>query len=128
MAIDYFTKWVEAETLASIMPTKIMEFIYKNIFYRYRVPHTNVSGNDTQFDCEEFKELCDDLQIKKVFTLVMRTQANEQVKAVNKMIKHTLKTKLKDLRGRWVYELPKLLWAYKTTARSTTRETSFSLA
>ena len=44
------------------------------------------------------------------------------------MIEHNLKTKFKDLRGRWANELPKVLWPYMTTARSTTRETSFSLA
>ena len=57
MVIDYFTKWVEAEALASITPVKIREFVYKNILFRY--------------DCEELKEFCDDLQIKKVFTSVV---------------------------------------------------------
>ena len=70
MAIDYFTKWVEVETLASIIPTKIKEFVYKNIVCRYGVPHIIVFDNSTQFDCDELKEFCDDLQIKKAFSLV----------------------------------------------------------
>ena len=45
VAVDYFTKWVEAEALASITPEKIKEFIYKNIFCRYGVPHTIISDN-----------------------------------------------------------------------------------
>ena len=44
------------------------------------------------------------------------------------MIKHNLKTKLEDLKGRWVDELPEVLWAYRTTARTPIGETSFSLA
>ena len=44
------------------------------------------------------------------------------------MIKHNLKMKLEDLKARWVNELPTVLWAYKTTARSTTGETLFLLA
>ena len=40
MVVDYFTKWVETEALASITPAKIKEFIYKNIVYRYEVPYT----------------------------------------------------------------------------------------
>ena len=47
VAINYFTKWVEAEALASIMPIKIKEFVYKNIICWYGVPHTIVSDNDT---------------------------------------------------------------------------------
>ena len=38
-----------------------------------------------------------------------------------------MKTKLKDLKGMWAYKLPEVLWAYRTTARSTTREIMFSL-
>ena len=61
VAVDYFTKWVEAEAFASIMPTKIKEFIYKNIVYRYGVPHTIISNNSKQFDYDEFKEFCNNL-------------------------------------------------------------------
>ena len=61
VAVDYFTKWVEVETLASITPAKIKEFVYRNIVCRYRVPHTIVSDNETQFNCDEFKEFYDDL-------------------------------------------------------------------
>ena len=47
---------------------------------------------------------------------------------MNKMIKHNLKMKLEDLKGRWADELPKVLWVYKITARMSTGETAFSLA
>ena len=46
---------------------------------------------------------------------------------MNKTIKHNLKTKLKNLKGRWADNLPEVLWAYRTTARSTTGETPFLL-
>ena len=62
VAVDYFTNWVEEEALAPITPTKIKEFIYKNNICWYEVPHTIVSDNGTQFDCNEFKEFYDDLQ------------------------------------------------------------------
>ena len=61
VAFDYFTKWVEAEALASITPVKIKEFLYKNVNCWYRVPHTIISNNGTQFDCDEFKEFYNDL-------------------------------------------------------------------
>ena len=47
MAVDYFTKSVEAEVLASIRPAKINEFIYKNNVYRYGVPHTIIFDHGT---------------------------------------------------------------------------------
>ena len=110
MAADYFTKWVEEEALASITPAKIKEFVYKNIVCWYRVPHIIVSNNGTWFECEEFKGFYDDLQIKKVFSSVPRPQANGQVKMVNKPIKHNLKTKLKNLKGKWAAISWKCFW------------------
>ena len=121
VAIDYFTKWVEAEALASITPAKIKKFVYKNIIYHCRVPHTIVSDNDKQFDCGKFKEFCDNLQIKKVLSSVARLQANGQVEAINKTIKHNLKTKLEELKGRWADELSEVHLAYRTTVRTLTR-------
>ena len=89
--------------------------------------HTIISDNGKQFNCNEFKEFCENLQIKKSFSSVVRPQANGQVEAINKTIKHNLKTKLEDLKGRWVDELPKVLWAYRITARTPTGKTLFSL-
>ena len=39
-----------------------------------------------------------------------------------------LKTKLENLKGKWVEYHPKVLWAYRTTRRSATQETPFALA
>ena len=40
-----------------------------------------------------------------MFSSVALPQANGQVKAVNKTIKHNLKTNLEDLKVKWVDEL-----------------------
>ena len=71
-------------------------------------PHTIISYNGTQFDCDEFKEFYDDFQIKKAFSSVVRPEANGQVEAMNKTINYNLKTKLKNLKGRWVDDLPEV--------------------
>ena len=39
-----------------------------------------------------------------------------------------MKTKLKDLKERWAEGVPKMLLAYRTTARTLTGETPFLLA
>ena len=38
-----------------------------------------------------------------------------------------IKTKLDDVKGAWLKELPNVLWAYRTTARTLTGETPFRL-
>ncbi|XP_074377924.1 uncharacterized protein LOC141719443 [Apium graveolens] len=58
---------------------------------------------------------------------VYHLQSNGQTEVVNKIIKHTLKTKLEERKVNWPKELPKVLWSYNTTPRSTTRESSLML-
>ena len=128
VAVDYFTKWVEAEPLSTITSKRMVQFCYKNIVCRYGIPNKIVSDNGLQFDSAEFRKFCDDLDIKKGFSAVIHPQANGQVEAVNKILKQNLKTKLDEHKGAWAEELPNILWAYRTTAKTTTGETPFSLA
>ena len=46
---------------------------------------------------------------------------------MNKTILNGLKRRLDGAKGRWVEELPNVLWAYITTPRRSTGETPFSL-
>ncbi|KAM6594123.1 hypothetical protein CsatA_001826 [Cannabis sativa] len=128
VAVDYFTKWAAAKALATITATKLREFVYNSIICRFGIPYKLISDNGKQFDCKEMRQLCDDLGIKKAFSAVAYPQSNKQTEAVNKIIKHTIKGKLKERKGTWPHELPQVLWAYNTTPRSTTGETPFSLS
>lgn len=112
VAVDYFTKWVEVELLKSITVEKIVKFCYNNIICQYGIPHKIVSDNGLQFDCPEFRKFCEDLGIKKSFSVVIHPQANGQVEAINKILKQNLKTKLDEHKGAWPEELPNVLWAY----------------
>ena len=54
-------------------------------------------------------------------------QGNGQVEVVNKVIINELKKRLDDEKGRWVEELPHILWTYRTTPRRSIGETLFSM-
>ncbi|XP_030940261.1 uncharacterized protein LOC115965227 [Quercus lobata] len=54
-------------------------------------------------------------------------QGNGQAEAVNKVIVNGLKKRLDDAKGRWVEELPHVLWTYWTTPQRSTRETPFAM-
>ena len=38
VAIDYFTKWVEAELVTTITEARITSFVWKNIICKFGVP------------------------------------------------------------------------------------------
>ena len=46
---------------------------------------------------------------------------------MNKILKGTLKKKLQACKGKWPEELPRVLWAYWTTERTSTGHTPYSM-
>ena len=87
-----------------------------------------MSDNGKQFDNPKFRDLCAELGIKNYYSSPAHPQSNEQAEAPIKTLKAALKTKLEDLKGKWVEYLPEVLWAHRTTRKLTTQETSFALA
>ena len=121
VGIDYFMKWVEVEPLANIrdVDVDVKRFVWKNIVTRFRVPYVLISDNGFQFDSE--------LGITNRYSTPAYPQGNGQAEAVNKVIVSWLKKMLDDAKGKWVEELPHVLWTYRTTPRRSTGETSFSM-
>ena len=87
-----------------------------------------VSENGKQFDNSAFREFYSELGIKNHYSLLAHPQANEQVEVMNWSFLKIIKTRLEGAKGIWPDELPSILWAYQTTARTPTGETSFQLA
>ena len=67
IAIDYFTKWVEAEALATITEAKVQNFVWKNIVCRFGIPRTIISDNGRQFDSQAFRTFCSNLGIRNKY-------------------------------------------------------------
>ena len=70
VAVDYFTKWVEAKELAKISTTKVEKFMWNNIICRFGIPQQVITDNGTQFSSEQFARFCSSLGILKSFTAV----------------------------------------------------------
>ena len=122
----YFTKWVEAEPLTNIRDVDAKRFVWKNIVTRFGIPHALISDNGLQFDSKMFRKYCGELGITYRYSTPVYPQGNGQAKAVNKVILSGLKKRLDDAKGKWVEELPHILWTYRTTPRKSTGETPFS--
>ena len=68
VGIDYFTKWVEAEALATITEKNIRSFVWRNIIYRYGIPRVLVSDNGKQFNNSAFRDFYLELGIKNHYS------------------------------------------------------------
>ena len=86
-----------------------------------------ISDNGLQFNSKMFRRYCSKLGITNMYSTPAYPQGNGQVEAVNKVIVNGLKKRLDDAKGKWVEELPHVLWTYRTTPRRSTGETPFSM-
>ncbi|XP_019160036.1 PREDICTED: uncharacterized protein LOC109156639 [Ipomoea nil] len=128
VAINYFTKWVEAEPLATITEYQCRSFLWKKVICRFGLPEHVVSDNGRQFDCQPFADFSRRHSIHYTKVSVAYPQANGQVKNANRTIVDGIRKKLEDIGGNWADELDRVLWAYRTTQRWATGESPFSLA
>ena len=63
VAVDKFTKWIEAVPITSSTALTAVNFI-KSIIFRFGVPHNIITDNGTNFTVAEFQNFCEELGIK----------------------------------------------------------------
>ncbi|XP_056694947.1 uncharacterized protein [Spinacia oleracea] len=128
VAVDYFTKWIEAEPTKSITAKRMKDFIWKNIVTRFGIPESLVFDHGTQFDCTPIKDYCAELRIKFAYASVCHPQSNGQAEAANKQILGALRKKVEDFKGAWADLIPEILWSNRTTEKEATGESPYKLA
>jgi hypothetical protein len=127
VAVDYFTKWVEAQPLSSISVEQVKKFYWRRIICRFGLPKYIVSDNGTQFASEKVVSFCKEKGIQNTFISVEHPQANGQAESANKVILKALKRRLSRKGEAWVAHLTAILWSYHTTPQSSTGEAPFTM-
>ena len=130
VAVDKFSKWIEAKPVATITADKARDFIL-NIVHRFGVPNRIITDNGIQFTGGVFKEFCEDFGIKICYASVAHPKSNGQVERANGMVLQGIKARVFDrlqpYARRWVQELPSVLWSLRTTPSRATGQSPFFL-
>ncbi|GJW96909.1 reverse transcriptase domain-containing protein [Tanacetum coccineum] len=98
VAIDYFTKWIEAKVVATITGSQVKKFVWDNIVCRFAFQENE-----------------------------SRTTSNGLVERANRSLGEGIKARLGEGNKNWIEELPHVLWAHRTIIKSSHGDTPLSL-
>ena len=127
VGVDYFTKWVEAEPLATITEQQIEKFVWKNLVTRFGLPKAIITDNGPQFAGTRFREFYAGHGIQLRFSSVAHPQTNGLAEVTNRSILDGLRRRVSAARSTWTDELPSVLWSLRTTPKTATGESPYSL-
>jgi hypothetical protein len=126
--VEYFSKWIEAKSLATITSATVQKFFWQNIVCHFGVPKAITVDNGTQFDAETFKVFCDQIGTEIHFASIRHPESNGLVKRANGIIMTgIMKLIFNQPRGKWPGELIKMVWNHNTVVSRSAGFTPFKL-
>jgi hypothetical protein len=130
VAIDKFTKWIEYKPIAKLTPDRVVDFI-SDILHCFGFPNTIITDLGSNFTANQFWEFCENACIEVKYVSVAHPRANGQVERANALIIDGHKKRLYDENskkgGKWVHELPHVVWGLRTQPSKATGQTPFFL-
>lgn len=96
VAIDYFTKWIEAIPTKKADHQVVMKFLTKNIFTRFGCPTKLVTDNAVAFRAKELVDMCESMGITLVHSTSYYPQGNGLAESSNKSLVRIIKKLLED--------------------------------
>ncbi|KAG9444903.1 hypothetical protein H6P81_016243 [Aristolochia fimbriata] len=126
-ATDYFSKWAKATAYREVKATTVTDFIRTQIIYRYGVPRYIVTHNGTPFKNRVMDRFCEKFRIQQQTSSAYNPAANGLAEAFNKTLCKILKKTIGANKKSWDEKLDEALWAYRTSFRTQTQSTPYSL-
>src|SRR3954449_554438 len=126
VAMDYLTKWPEAQAVAEANADTTVNFIYEQILCRHGCPQIILSDRGTHFNNQVVKKLTEKFKINHLFSTPYHPQTNELVKRFNRTLCESL-AKLSLKNNNWNLYIALTLFAYRTTKHATTQIEPFFL-
>jgi hypothetical protein len=116
-AIDKFTKWIEYKPTTTLSADRVVTFIC-DILHRFSFPNTIIIELGSNFHSHQFWDFCE-------------RSSNSQVERANSLILDGLKKRLYDENskkcGKWINEIPSVVWGLRTQPSKATGYSPFFL-
>ena len=130
VAVDKFTKWVEAKAIKKCDGKTTTKFL-RELIYRYGYPHSIITDNGSNLAKGAFARFCMEKHIRLDLASVAHPVSNGQVERMNAIVMAGIKARLLEplerTPGCWIEELPSVLWSIRTTPNRSSGYTPFFL-
>lgn len=126
-ATDYFSKWAEAIPLRETKVEDIIRFFRTHVLYRFGNPRRILSDNGPAFKSFKVSRFAQHHRIDWRFSSIYNPRANGLVEAFNKTLIGLMRKMVDKNHRNWHEKLNEALWAYRTTYRTPTQATPYSL-
>ncbi|XP_031127436.1 uncharacterized protein LOC116029524 [Ipomoea triloba] len=126
-ATDYFSKWAEAVALKEVKKENVADFLRVHIIYRFGIPRYILTDNGKPFDNKLMDKICKLFVFQQRNSSAYYAAANGLAEAFNKTLCNLLKKVVLKSKRDWHDRMEEALWAYRTTYRTPTQSTPYSL-
>ncbi|KAK1423118.1 hypothetical protein QVD17_18413 [Tagetes erecta] len=126
VAVDYVSKWVEAQALPTNDARVVVRFIRK-LFSRFGVPKALISDRGTHFCNAQMEKALQRYGVTHRLATAYHPQTSGQVEVSNRGIKRILEKTVGSNRKDWSDKLDDALWAFRTAYKTPTGSTPFRM-
>ena len=118
VAVDYVSKWVEAQATRTNDHKVVVKFVKDCIFCRYGTLRALISDGGSHFCHRSFEALHRKYSVTHKVATPYHPQTSGQVEVSNREIKSILEKMVRPDRKDWTLRLHDALWAYRTAFKT----------
>ncbi|GJW03586.1 reverse transcriptase domain-containing protein [Tanacetum coccineum] len=126
VAVDYVSKWAEAQALPTNDARVVITFL-KKLFSRFRMPKALISDRGTHFCNKIMETTMKRYGVNHHFSTSYHPQTSGQVENTNRALKRILEKTVKDNPAIWSRKLDDALWVFRTAYKTPTGTTPYKL-
>nr|GEX21752.1 reverse transcriptase domain-containing protein [Tanacetum cinerariifolium] len=117
VAVDYLSKWVEAEALPTNDARVVVKFL-KSLFSRFGTPKAIISDHGTHLCNDQFTKVMSKYGVTHRLSTAYHPQMSDQVEVTNRGLKRILERTVGENRALWTDKLDDALWAFRTAFKT----------
>jgi len=123
--IDWYSRYAEAIALANKEASTVARALVNGCFCRHGFPKFMLTDRGKEFENDLLDEICKLLGIKKLRTTPYHPESNGLIERFNRTLGQLLMAFTQSRAGDWDQYLQLLMFTYRSTIHSATRETPF---